>query len=181
MNPNLTPSPAEKESRLEAHANKLLMQSLKAQGYGEYPFFTTGYLRRLGDMDEGLLKEDDASHPQAPTVTRSRIWRLARKARLDSLQMDVLRLVLDDKPLCAIAKTLGISTRRGARLYHDAIDQMRQQLARVEATFREQVAEVLYEEETRRPPHEEKHCKPGHEECRLTHVCPRRWYLRDCD
>lgn len=180
MNPNLTPSPAEKESRLEAHANKLLMQSLKAQGYGDYPFFTTSYLRRLGDMDEGLLKEDESFHRKAPAATRAWIWRLARKARLDSLQMEILRLVLDDEALCTVARTLGISTGRGSRLYKDALQRMRQQLSRMEATFREQLAEVLYEQESRRPPREEKHCKPGHEECRLTHVCPRRWYLRDC-
>ena len=116
-------------------------------------------IRIKGNEHHMLLKLD-------PTPIRG--WRVqSARLRLHAAGPHMLR-------------TLGISTGRGSRLYKDALQRMRQQLSRMEATFREQLAEVLYEQEARRPPREEKHCKPGHEECRLTHLCPRRWYLRDC-
>ena len=183
MNPETPRGEAEKQSRdqkeadLEAHANRLLVESLKTLGRGEYPFYSASYLRRMATTDERAALEDEATHPEPPRREVTAIWRLARKARLSSIETDILRVIATGGTSAIAAEILGIPRRRATRLLRRAIEKMRRHVAEAQASLEEELACVMYEDQRRRAYSCEKHCKRGREACRRTGLCPKRWYL----
>ncbi len=167
----------QREQALEQSATQLLVESLQTMGKGEYPFYSQSYLRRMITADERTLLDDEGSHVDAELPAAKIVWRLARKARLNSLETDVLRLSAAGEAPKDIARVLGITAGRARRLLTAAIEKMREVVSEVEVRVDEQIAQVLYEEQRRYACQKEKHCKPGQELCRRTGLCPKRWYL----
>ena len=165
------------DDRLEEMATRLLVDSLKTLGRGEYPFYSGSYLRRMSAADVGSSCEEEAQHPEPPLRQLKAVWRLARKARLNSIELDVLRVVAGGTDTAGAARLLGISPGRARRLLNRAVDKMRAHAASVRETLDEQIAQVMREEQARRGHGCERHCRPGREACRRTGVCARRWYL----
>lgn len=167
-----------REAALEKQANRLLAESLQSLGRGEYPFFSQSHMRRRNVIDEQGLVADEAIHPHEPIPSVKIVWRLARKARLSSIETDVLRLLSVGEANADIARLLSISTTRVRRIAERAIAKMTEYSAQIELDLSDQIACVLHDEQSRRAPQRERHCKPGQELCRRTGICPRRWYVR---
>lgn len=165
------------DDRLEATATRLLVDSLKTLGRGEYPFYSQSYLRRMNAADVGSSCEDEAQHPEPALRPFKAVWRVARKARLNSIEMDVLRVVAGGADAAGAARLLGIAPARARSLLNRAVEKMRAHAASASETLDEQVAQVMREEQARRGHGCERHCRPGREACRRTGICSRRWYL----
>lgn len=165
------------DDRLEEVATRLLVDSLKSLGRGEYPFYSSSYLRRMSDADVAASCEDEAQHQEASLRKLKVVWGLARKARLNSTQMDVLRVVAGGADVREAARLLGISPSRARRLLDHSVQRMRAHAASVRETLDEQIAAVMREDQARRGHRCERHCRPGREACRRTGICSRRWYL----
>lgn len=161
--------------RLEDEATRLLAESVRQLGRGQYPFYSATCLRHMAEQDAGLSADTpEAQAPPAPIRSTAAIWRLARKARLNSLERDLLRCALDGVELVAAAELLCISRRRAVQMLRAVASRIEDSARASELTIGEQVAEVYFQE-TRRygysPAH---HCQPGREACKRTGVCPYR-------
>jgi DNA-binding CsgD family transcriptional regulator len=173
-------SPKEHDQALEAEATRLLLESLPRLGRGEYPFYTDNYLRRMAERDRRTGNESQVAQPADPPRPGSVVvWQLARRARLNITEMDVVALTIEGKEPREIAHLLGLSSGRVRNILHRAIALMRACAEAVAWDMDQQIAAVRVEEESRRPPRRETHCKPGQEACRKTGLCTRRWYLRE--
>jgi hypothetical protein len=158
--------------RLEEEATRLLAESIREVGRGDYPFFSATYLREMAQKDAGVSAAgSEASAPPAPQRSLTTVWRLARKARLSSLENDLLRLVMDGTELVAAAEILAITRRRAIRLLRTAVERIEGCARQAQLSVGEQVAQVYHEEVTRRGYSPERHCRPGREACRRTGVC----------
>lgn len=165
---------------LETEATRLLVDSLSRLGRGEYPFYTDNYLRRMAERDRRTGNESQVAQPPEPPRPGSvMIWKLARRARLNMTETDVVALSMEGKRPREIAELLDLSPTRVRSLLQRAISLMRACADTIAIDVDQQIAAVRLEEEGRRPPHRESHCKPGQEACRRTGVCTRRWYLRE--
>lgn len=172
-----TRADTEREERLEQEATAMLVRSIHSMGRGEYPFYSASYLRRMSRRETQMVTENAVMHtPPLPPV--SLVWQLARRARLNSLETDLVRMVVEGATAGAAADCLGISRRRACRMLRRVIEKLRQQAAAVEETFQQQLAAVMAQEQDRRAVGQERHCRPGQEACRKTGLCTRRWYLR---
>lgn len=164
---------------LEAEATRLLVESLSRLGRGDYPFYTDSYLRRMSERDRRTGNESQVADPPAPPRPGSVVvWQLARRARLNMTEMDVVALSIEGKRPREIGELLQLSPARVRTLLQRAIGLMRDCADSLAADAEQQIAAVRSEEEGRRPPHRESHCKPGQEACAKTGICTRRWYLR---
>lgn len=168
----------QREAALEAEADRLLVSSLETHGRGEYPFYSRSYLRRLATTDERALIDDEAHHPTQQVPAACVIWRIARKARLTSLETDLLRLAATGHKSAESARVLAITAVRARRVLRKAITKLQAHAHEIQLPTDDQVHSVLVEEQNRRARVCESHCKPGQELCRKTGLCQRRWYLR---
>ena len=162
---------------LEHLANDLLFESIRCQGRGDYPFYSSGYVRRLQTADQRQLSESEAEHPEPPAPHLAMIWRVVRKAKLTSLEVDLLRVLAGGLELRHAATSLGLQPRRAVRVFNAMIAKLRPHLQQVRSTLDEELGWVLYEEQRRRDRTRETHCKRGQEACRESGLCPHRWYL----
>jgi len=176
--PHLT-SAELRETHLEAQANQLLFASVTELGRGDHPFYSTGYIRRLGTSDERAASETEAAHPEPPPLAPVVIYALMRRARLTGIEADLVRTVARGLQASRAAQVLGIHPRRAARLLRKAIAKLSQHADQVQATLEDQLAWVQHEEQRRRAAPRETHCKRGQEACRGTGLCVRRWYLHE--
>ena len=161
--------------RLETEATRLLAESVRAIGRGDYPFFSATSLREMAQRDAGASAAgDEAPAPPSPRRSLTTVWRLARKARLTSLESDLLRLLMDGAELAAAADILAITRRRAIRLLRSSAERIDNCAREVQLSVGEQVAQVYHEEVTRRGYAAERHCRPGQEACRRTGVCTYR-------
>ncbi|NSW54748.1 MAG: hypothetical protein HPY44_01930 [Armatimonadetes bacterium] len=170
---------ARQDSELEEKADRLLVDSLKTLGRGEYPFYSRSYLRRLATADERSLVDDEGEHPSQQMPGAGIIWRIARKAELSPLETDLLRLAATGHTTADSARVLGITPARARNGLRRAVVKLQAHAADVELPVDSQIGAVWVEEQNRRGRVTESHCRPGQELCRKTGLCQRRWYLRE--
>ena len=169
--------PSNQIDALEAQANALLVESIEARGRGEYPFYSTSYMRRLADSDVAVVREEPSADPQLPRIPAKVIWRLARRARLSSTEMDLLRLVVGGAELSEAASALRLSRARARSVFTAITRKLAEQFAASQAVCHDDIAQARRETEHPCRYRPEQHCMTGQEACRSTGLCTRRWYL----
>ena len=178
----LRDEPPPPDLQLEKRSDELLRASVRERGQSDHPFHGERWLRELRRREE---KSGSTPRPEgagaSPLVALLNL--LLAETPLTDLQRQVLGLARDGHTLAEMAASLGCSTTTASRWLKRATARVRRRVVTtlershsdslIAATYREQVAPVLY--------HAERHCALGREDCRRDGVCRHRWYLHHAD
>jgi len=163
--------------QLEKQSTALLVASLNTMGRGEYPFYTTSYMRKLADIDTALVTEVSPCDGEILQLNHKLLWRLTRAAQLNSTQLELLRLVVDGNELPAIAQILKIKPARAHAMFNALLHKLEAQAKLIPVTTEQEIESCRKEQEHVNCYRPEQHCQPGREACLRNGVCTRRWYL----
>ena len=168
------------ERALERLADALLMQSLREDGRGEYPFYSLRWEKRSAFRDEALRGNHELSPAQPQRDLSKLVPILSRRLDLSVRERTVLTWLAQGYSPRQVDAMLGLdagrtagvirSVRRVAAARELTADECLLRPDDIDAVFREECARTDY--------HDERHCPAGQEACRRTGKCARRWYLR---
>ncbi len=166
---------------LEQAADELLRESIEALGRGEYPFYSSPWMRQLAAR-ESLLPAADEPHYVESDYLPQACLRLLAQTEMPREMRSVIRLSINGFTSDEIAEHLKMdSTEEADELIRAGLARLAAAAVDLDETLNEREAiRAAWREDTHRYGARcERHCKPGQEACRTTrgHVCPYRWYL----
>ncbi len=167
-----------REALLEETANRLL-QACPAPKHTDYPCCRDYRMAELAAHGRRIVAAPDPAR-QVGEDRRRLVLRLLSRLDLTRRQRLAFRLTSRGLPREQVAALLGVTPRTVANLNWQTCRRLRRALRRrgdhlLPPMFA--LRETYRQEVNRRGYTPEKHCRLGQEECRLTGVCPRRWYL----